>query len=548
MKRFLFAFALLVPLSPCWATSPDIERVTTAITPYLSDDTFAVATLGVDEAWPKAVGDMLIDYGIVPEDEVATLRQNLGQVKGALATLRGFGVREVTVVVGVADVRPQAGPLLVVTCDEPAKDALDMLLKQFLAQPTPKLSSQWVGDHVLVGTSATIERYETLQKADRKDLVDGLHATLSDDASGGLVAAPGDDVRRVLRELWPTLPAPFTDLDATLMADGVRELRVTLRRPPEWQARVTLEAASDVDAKTLKTLAERGLAQLVIMASQQQGGEPIAAALTQAVPLLRPKQQDNKLTIDLAHDNPQVKQMVINVMLPTLASARESARRNSRMNDMKWIALAMHNYHDTFGSFPASAAICDKDGKPLLSWRVAVLPFIEENELYQKFHLDEPWDSEHNLKLAKDTLPGVYFGNVSDELKQQGKTTYQLPVTEETGFAPIADAKIVERNFGDGKAFAREGTRIQNITDGTSNTIMVVQVADENAVFWSKPDDWSPDLADPLAKLKQAGRDGFVSANMDGSARVIPFEVDIELLKKLLTRAGREVIDWDEIP
>ena len=87
---------------------------------------------------------------------------------------------------------------------------------------------------------------------------------------------------------------------------------------------------------------------------------------------------------------------------------------NDRLWDVKHyhqIAIAMHAYHDVVGHFP-SAAICSRDGKPLLSWRVAILPYLEEAKLYKQFKLDEPWDGEHNKKLLSPmpvlyTQPGV---------------------------------------------------------------------------------------------------------------------------------------------
>ncbi len=77
------------------------------------------------------------------------------------------------------------------------------------------------------------------------------------------------------------------------------------------------------------------------------------------------------------------------------------------MNNLKQIGLAMHNYESTFGTFPP-AYIADKaTGKPLLSWRVAILPFLEQDALYKQFHLDEPWDSAHNKTLIA-RMPPVY--------------------------------------------------------------------------------------------------------------------------------------------
>ncbi|HMF14410.1 MAG TPA: sigma-70 family RNA polymerase sigma factor, partial [Gemmataceae bacterium] len=88
------------------------------------------------------------------------------------------------------------------------------------------------------------------------------------------------------------------------------------------------------------------------------------------------------------------------------ARANRKARLQSRDN-LKQIALAMHNWHDTYGTFPA-AATYRKDGKPLLSWRVALLPFLEQDNLYKQFRLDEPWDSAHNKKLLA-RMPEIYL-------------------------------------------------------------------------------------------------------------------------------------------
>ena len=68
------------------------------------------------------------------------------------------------------------------------------------------------------------------------------------------------------------------------------------------------------------------------------------------------------------------------------------------VNNLRQIGLGMHNYHATYNRFPGPAITNDK-GDRLLSWRVAILPFIEQQALYEQFHLDEPWDSDHNIKL-----------------------------------------------------------------------------------------------------------------------------------------------------
>jgi hypothetical protein len=87
------------------------------------------------------------------------------------------------------------------------------------------------------------------------------------------------------------------------------------------------------------------------------------------------------------------------LLMPATRSAREAARRSQCVNKLKQIGLAMENYRMVNGCLPP-AAITDQTGKPLLSWRVALLPYLDSVELHQKFHLDEPWDSPHNLSLV----------------------------------------------------------------------------------------------------------------------------------------------------
>src|SRR4249919_3311122 len=99
--------------------------------------------------------------------------------------------------------------------------------------------------------------------------------------------------------------------------------------------------------------------------------------------------------------------VLIALLLPAVQAAREAARRAQCVNNLKQIGLAMHNYHDVKNGLPPSA-IVDKQGKPLLSWRVAILPYIEQQPLYDKFKLDEPWDSPNNKDLIQ-YMPSIYM-------------------------------------------------------------------------------------------------------------------------------------------
>jgi prepilin-type processing-associated H-X9-DG protein len=216
--------------------------------------------------------------------------------------------------------------------------------------------------------------------------------------------------------------------------------------------------------------------------------------------------------------------LAVALLLPAIRSARAAAYRSQSVNNMKQIGLAMHNYHAVHNTFPA-AAICDDDGKPLLSWRVAILPFIEGGDaLYGEFHLDEPWDSPHNKTLL-DKMPAV-FRPVKVTTKDPFLTFYQVFV-------------------GNGALFeTSEAAAINTITDGTSNTIMAVEGG--KPVPWTKPDDLPYDPEKPFPRLggmKFPG--GFNVLFGDGSVRFLKNSINVDVLRALISKAGGEVIDAD---
>jgi hypothetical protein len=209
------------------------------------------------------------------------------------------------------------------------------------------------------------------------------------------------------------------------------------------------------------------------------------------------------------------------IALPGLQKVRNAAAVQQSQNNLKQIALAMHNYHDVHGSFPP-AAICDKNGKKLLSWRVAILPYIEQDNLYKQFKLDEPWDSEHNQPFSK-ILVKTYMDPRSQDPK--GGTHYKLFVGKETPFDWLQSKKL------------------QDITDGTSNTVMVIAAGD--AVPWAKPDDFEFDSTKPLPDLSKPFPQ-VIMAMCDGSVRSInPMMKDFERVMKILIGANDGMVTPD---
>jgi hypothetical protein len=211
------------------------------------------------------------------------------------------------------------------------------------------------------------------------------------------------------------------------------------------------------------------------------------------------------------------------LLLPAVQSAREAARRAQDTNNLKQIGLATHQYADKNAGFPL-AAINDKDGKPLLSWRVALLPYLEQEALYKQFKLDEPWDGPNNSKLIP-LMPPVYA---------------------------IASAKTGGPGLSNVRAFigpkailhtAAPPATMNSITDGTSMTVLAFESS--LAVPWTKPDEPPIDIANGFAEIVGVGRPGggFLALYADGSVQYLPGGLDDQTIRGLMTIDGGEKIN-----
>lgn len=529
MRHFMRCFVILLATASTHAATP-FEN-------YFDDDTFLVASLDLDDATSDESRQWLITTieaaapalgsGDATAPAIIT-RQAISQLR----ELSDFGATEIVLVIAIEDLTMNHGPLLVTKLpDETAAAKAQDWLKLRL-QMTPGVEARLSGSTLLVATTATLDRYEKLTPAPRTDLVD---PAIEDGVTFAVVLSPSADARRVLRELWPMLPPPYDKLTGPLVADDVRSVTATVQLGVASSASLSINSpnpsAREAVAKAISTGLQTGVAWI------EANRPPYATAAKNAAELLTPQTDEAAVAIHIDANDPAVEQLATNVLAPTINAAQESAKRASKMNDMKLIGLAMLNFESANGFLPA--AIVDKEGKPLMSWRVAILPYLEQQELFEKFHLDEPWDSPHNLEIAKQASPDIFRRD-----NREGMTSYLRPVYDGSDLAAARDdIQPIEKRFAGRQCFLQPGDKFLDIRDGTANSILIAEVAPEHAVFWTKPKDWEVDLKDPLAKLRTDKREGFVSGYYDGHARFDPFDIDPKLLKKLLTKNGREAIE-----
>jgi prepilin-type processing-associated H-X9-DG protein len=214
----------------------------------------------------------------------------------------------------------------------------------------------------------------------------------------------------------------------------------------------------------------------------------------------------------------------IRLMVPAVTSARAAARRAMSVNNLKQIGLALHNFLSANNHFPASAN-GDKGQFPY-SWRVAILPYIEQQGLYNEYRFDEPWDGPNNRKLI-DKMPAIYtYPGPDGTPSSRSHTSYFV----------FNGPQTIGGTAG--------GAQIQQITDGTSNTILAVEARRD--VPWTKPEDLPFDPNNAVPDLGGFTPDGFNALFADGSVRYIKKSINPRILKYLITPNGGEVISSDQ--
>ena len=338
-----------------------------------------------------------------------------------------------------------------------------------------------------------------------------------------ILVVPPAHVWETYEELLPELPNKLGGGQTSIVTKGLNWAAIGVNLEDATLSatiKSTDADAAQAFAKRLPNLLDRMLDQVPSHSSIATMRTPIRAILK----LAKISVVDDRIQVAFDGEAGTTPQKILSAILSKTGGPIAANRKRNRMRQL---VLGVINYESANATFPPNKNLRRNDGAKGLSWRVQILPYIEEVELYQRFRLNEPWDSPHNIKLL-DEMPDVFSAytntGLTDPVLKPGHTTFVAP----TGDGTILGGSDV--------------VKIRHITDGTSKTVLLVEVKPENAVPWTAPQDYAYSPDDPGAGLAWDQTDKVAVAFCDGSFRALPKSTSKEMLRRLfIMNDGRAI-------
>lgn len=511
-KFFAIFILLLVNVSVVKADSPlaTVEALATK-------DLLAIAYVDLNSVDAAACLKWAEQHEIVPSDVAAEMSHMTGMVQGFIQQATKAGADHVIALVEQEDLKAKGVPPLLVFSIADGKEAEKAFksLRRILGLlQIPNFELEVWNNCILAGSDQQIAQAKARSAVERPNLVKAWER-FGGHGAGAMVIG-SHDTRRVLKELLPKLDSPFENVTGKMIAEDLISVGFSIDLPDDIGARLIVQLTDDRSAKIVLD-AVSNLKKMLIDADGEYS-VLVPPAGVAAISTVEPVMVGNDVVIDL---DPLLGDRV--KLMALLDPIQSGSRETQRQNNMRQTVLAMLNYESANKTWPAYANF-DADGKPLLSWRVHILPFMLQNKLYKQFNLDEPWNSPHNIKLVEQ-MPEVYAdpSRVLAQLNKSGMTRIVVPFGPETMF------------------HGREGVAFNMITDGSSNTLAVANVTPNQAVVWTQPTDWNVDLENPKNGILDDNNKEAVFARADGSTGMLNLEMSDAQIKALLTKDGGDL-------
>ena len=519
MKRWIAGLLLLVPmLSLCAQTSAE------KLLPLLDEQSFFLGRIQPGKIDIAKIMIPLVQKKTLPPAEAAALGFLFNLQKSSIDKV----IDEIWFSSSAKDAATYFLPSIIIKT-KPAAKAEDLLnLLKNLPLPiniqTPSGQVIRKGQNSILPLSYVIREAKGFylleqvgatkdtKKTKRADIVQGF-----DDMGSlpfGAMLFPSKDNPLDLAKIFPSLKrANGKEHEVHGILNGLKLVTLGMYLDP-WRIQMVIqtedrELANDLHKSILKAI--QSIPDLVQAQVEEVGKDPVfkaLAAMVKSVSIM-----DDKVTIVITDFDPYFEIAArINEQNQAKAAAAQS------MGKVKNIATALLAYHKDKGRFPPAATL-SKEGKPLLSWRVQILPYLGHNLLYKQFKQNEPWDSEQNKKLIRRIPPS--FRETQDDLNK-GTSPFQAPVGLATIFPP-----------------GGTGTNSIQIINELSNTIMIVKVPEDKSAIWTKPEDWEIDVNLSAKDLLKGFTNAIVFACADGEVKTMPLKDAEVKIKSMLAIEGK---------
>lgn len=480
---------------------------------WLDDQTVAVARLSVEQPeQAAALLDLMAETAKPVANEVKIWKDQLTSFS---QTVQAAGGKELVIVYSMADPFTDQ-PLLVFPGARAVN--LDVIGSTFICNgvlnlfhEAPRYKTLGVNGDTFIGTALTLMRIGSSSASVSKPANERLSRPLVDSVLTFTLSL-NPDQRRAVSEMIPALPGYLGDGKVSDLLADVEAIQIDVAK--SQQLNLTLIGKTDsIEARLKSIQAKLASSESVADSATQSLGK----FLVDQIVSQSPQRKDNRLTWSV-----QLSEVLKSELGVALGKAMLESDQMTAMQRIKYLGLAIHNHESAYKKFPTVTLAGEKPR--MLSWRVDLLPFLGYQDLWKEFHRDESWDSEHNMKLIP-RMPDVFRCPQSKYPPSAGLSTFALPVHEKAMWSKTWQ------------------TEFKGITDGTSNTIMTIEVRDELAQVWTKPDPLEVDLSAPEKQFGGHFEGKILFGAGDGSAGVLSKE-QFKNLPALITRAGGEVVSW----
>lgn len=520
MKTFHITVALIAICLGVTTSPTRAQQARHPMDQFLDTNTIGFARINLKSFDFDPISQQISNLPNSDQPDIARLSKIVRSLSEAQSKFRDAGAQELFMFLSLDDIQSYY-PFVAISHTNSSSEELKAVAREVVTSLVKESQLLVVSDFdniLFIGPQPTLERIRANRLPRRNDATQLLDLA---SAPFSFVVAPSEDHQRVLTEIFDRLPEPFEAVSGKKLVNGMQFASLSFD-PSEFKLDLHISGKTPESIGSNQTDSTHEIASKILEVLNDANNplyDEFSTSAVEAMSLIElDKSQPAKATLRL--DPTRLKQFS-QTWLPQIAKRTSTSGKQFRKDSVRSLAIAMHNYYDAYRSFPKN--IVDKDGKPILSWRVQLLRFMEYDDLYKQFKFDEPWDSDHNKKLITK-MPRVF--QTEHELTQQGKTVWTIPEGE--------------HYFGSAHQFG-------DIRDGTSNTIMIIGVAPEASMIWTQPTDWAPDPENILKGIFSVSQTQTAFACGDGSNNWFSDKTAPKTLMKLLTIDDGEITEEGEI-